>query len=78
MAKTRHTQHEPAEQDEILTSADLVPGKTLKRGEDKLTIRSVEKHYGNIQVRYYSTLDQKEQWDQIGKFLESISEAEAA
>ncbi len=49
-------------------SDELVLGFSYKCGVHTLTIRKIERHYGNLQVCYFDDFEQKLIWEHIGIF----------
>lgn len=50
----------------------LVIGRMYKCGVHKFTIRDIATHFGNLQVRYHDSFDQKEKYEHIGTFRKML------
>ncbi len=54
-------------------SDDLVIGRPYKCGVHTLTIRKIERHYGNLQVCYFDDFEQKSSWEHICIFRRMLA-----
>ena len=51
---------------------DFVVGRVYKCGVRKFTIREVARYFGNWQVCFYDSFDQKEKYEHIGSFRKML------
>ncbi len=54
-------------------SDDLVIGRSYKCGVHILTIRKIERYYGNLQVCYFDDFEQKSSWEHISIFHQMLA-----
>jgi hypothetical protein len=57
-----------------LSPSCLSVGMMLEREVHKLTIRAIERHFGNMQVCVYDSFTQETSWNEIGCSLKSLQE----
>jgi hypothetical protein len=71
-AKTNATHAAAQSEDLESRPSDLVIGRMYVCGVHNFTIRDIAKYFGNLQVRFYDSFDQREKYEYIGTFRKML------